>query len=94
MAKTKEQDKLSQEVAMALAAGMSYGKWKALQPPVTVKKELPEGWRYCPQCGKPFKSGQGKRFCDIYCRTKAYAPKARECNRRNYRRKKGLGEEQ
>ena len=28
----KKPDKLSQEVSMALAAGMSYGKWKAKQP--------------------------------------------------------------
>jgi hypothetical protein len=86
----KKPDTLAQEVAMALAAGMSYGKWKALQAIVTVQKELPEGWKICPQCGKPLKSSCGKRFCDIDCRTKAYAPKARECNRRNYLRKKGL----
>jgi hypothetical protein len=27
----KKPDKLAQEVSMAIAAGMSYGKWKAMQ---------------------------------------------------------------
>lgn len=70
----KKPDKLSQEVAMALAANMSYGKWKAMQKPVkpVVNVEIPEGWRKCEYCGKPFKGGKGKRFCDEICRRTAY----------------------
>ena len=80
----KKMDKLAQDAKKALAAGMSYGKWKAMQEPVKVEKELPEGWKVCPQCGKPFKSSQGKKYCDIYCREQAYAPKAREAQRAYY----------
>lgn len=31
MKKQKQPDRLSQEVSLALAEGMSYGKWKAMQ---------------------------------------------------------------
>ena len=34
--KTNEPDKLAQDAAAALAAGMSYGKWKAMQEPVKI----------------------------------------------------------
>lgn len=85
MAKKKEMDKLSREVAQALACGMSYGRWKALQPiaPV-VPKKIPDGWRACECCGKPFKSVQGKRFCDPTCRSKAYESRAKEIQKTWY----------
>lgn len=88
----KKVDKLAQDVAKADAAGMSYGKWKAMQQ--EEKKiqpdELPKGWKICPNCGMRFKSGRGKIFCDDVCRRQAYADKAREQDK-NYRmRKKGL----
>ncbi len=92
MAKRKP-DKLSQEVAMALAAGMSYGKWKAMQQPVAVEeKPIPEGWRKCEYCGKPFKKAYGKRYCDLECREQAYKPRAIELQReqmRKYRERNG-----
>ena len=88
----KEMDKLSREVAQALACGMSYGKWKAKQEPVKiVKQEYPADWRLCEHCGKPFKPVQGKRFCDIYCRDRAYRKKQNEIMReymRKYRTRK------
>ena len=89
---TKKVDKLAQDVAKADAAGMSYGKWMAMQHDEKRHEpdELPVGWKICPNCGRRFKSRQGKRFCDDVCRRQAYADKAREQDK-NYRmRKKGL----
>ena len=68
----KELDKLSREVAQALAAGTSYGKWKARQPRVEVEAVIPDGWRACEYCSKPFKPKVSQRFCDIGCRTASY----------------------
>ena len=72
MAKKKAMDKLAQDAAAALAAGMSYGKWKAMQTPVAIEKkeETPEEWRTCKCCGKPFKPNKyGKRqlYCEVEC---------------------------
>lgn len=93
MARKKKMDKLSQEVAMAHAAGMSYGKWKAMQEPVKIVKPdtLPEGWKKCELCGKPFKPRKGKRFCDEVCVKKAYVKsgKQSEYMRRYKERRKG-----
>ena len=76
--KKKEMDKLSWENAQALAAGMSYGKWKALQKPVKIEKveEIPDGWYKCQYCGKVFKPTikRPQKFCDSVCREKSYSP--------------------
>ena len=74
MAKNNKPDQLAQEVAQALAASMSYGKWKALQPRAEESTQvIPDGWKACEHCGKPFKAKYGgKRFCDAECREKAY----------------------
>ena len=82
-------DNLAREAMLARQAGMSYGKWKALQPPQEERpKELPKGWKKCECCGKPFKMRQGKRFCEIDCRTKAYEARRRIMNADYYRSKK------
>ena len=62
MAKKTEPDKLAQDAAAALAAGMSYGKWKAMQDPVKIykKQDLEPGWKLCAWCGKPFKIKNNK----------------------------------
>lgn len=87
MANKKPMDKLSREVAQALACNMSYGKWKALQQPGKVEeKPLPAGWRKCENCGKPFKRTQGKKFCDFYCRERAYYQRSKQI-KREYMRK-------
>lgn len=77
MAKKKEPDKLSQEVAAALATGMSYGKWKAMQNPVKITKSLPEGWIKCAWCGKPFKPAtkRRQRYCESFCQRAAQRAK-------------------
>lgn len=58
---------------LARQAGMSYGKWKAMQPiePI-VKPEIPEGWQKCEECGRAFPPKSNKRFCDGVCRRTAY----------------------
>ncbi len=73
MKKTNEPDKLSREVSQAIASGLSYGRWKAMQPtePADAKK-IPDGWRTCEYCGKAFKPKHAKRFCDSECGRTAY----------------------
>ena len=72
--KEKEMDNLARDAAAARAAGMTYGKWKALQgeQPVPVK-ELPEGWQVCVFCGKPFKPSTRRKqlYCEAGCQKKA-----------------------
>jgi hypothetical protein len=81
-------DNLARDAMLADQAGMSYGKWKAMHPNTTPKKEdvIPKGWGVCEFCGKPFKGG--RRFCDIECRTKAYKDKAREIQKEYYKKRK------
>lgn len=73
MQENMQTDKLTQEAIAARAAGMTYGKWKAMQPRVEIDPNIiPDGWKACEYCGKGFKPAHGKRFCDIECRTRAY----------------------
>ena len=54
MKSKKQADKLSQEAAQARAAGMSYGKWKGLQPfiPIEPKKKPEINYEHnCEYCG-------------------------------------------
>ena len=100
--KKKEMDNLAKDAAAALAAGMSYGRWKAMQEnPVAVKKkdETPENWKVCPHCGKSFKPRKGCRqiYCEFYCQQAAQEIRRSEKNRerqQKYRdRKKAEREE-
>lgn len=76
-------DRLSRNAMLAREAGMTYGKWKALQPRVEIeKKPLPKGWKECPICGKEFKPVvQQQRYCDPGCRESAYKDKANAIRR-------------
>lgn len=70
MAKKREPDKLAQDAAAALAAGMSYGKWKAMQgepKKVATVQGMPEGWKQCPWCNVIFKPKVNQKYCDIQC---------------------------
>lgn len=71
----KKPDKLAQDVSKAIVAGMSYGKWKAMQEPMKPKEEIPEGWKVCPWCGKAFKPVCGQVFCEPNCKAQAYSQK-------------------
>jgi hypothetical protein len=94
--KGKTMDKLSQEVTTALAAGMSYGKWKAKQPivkpvekPVEKQAEVDKGiLDNCRWCGKPFNSIHGAKYCCDECRGNGSLEKARIRDRERYWRKK------
>lgn len=68
-------DNLARDTMLARQAGMSYGKWKAMQP---VVASIPEGWATCEYCGGQFKPRKKKRFCDSTCRDKAYEGRRRE----------------
>ena len=76
----KKVDKLAQDVHQAIAAGMSYGRWKALQQPVKVEQGIPEGWLVCANCGKAFKPKTKKKqsYCDVTCQKQAYEEKLRQ----------------
>lgn len=72
MAKKNEPDKLAQDAAAARAAGMTYGKWKALQPVVPIEPKLippAKETRRCVVCGVEFVGNVSKRkkYCSIYC---------------------------
>ena len=71
MAKKKEPDRLSLEASAAIAAGMSYGKWKAMQKPdeqePIVKVEGIQ--KHCAYCGKEFYTkNKQKIYCDELCK--------------------------
>ena len=81
-------DNLARDAMLENQARMSYGKWKAMHPNTTTKKEdaIQDGWKVCEYCGKPFKGG--RRFCDIWCRTEAYKGRACEIKKEYYRKRK------
>ena len=71
-------DNLARNAMLAKQSGLSYGRWKAMQPPQKEEpKEIPEGWRECEYCGKLFKKFSGKRFCDVGCWEKSYKARKR-----------------
>lgn len=75
-------DKLSQEMIQCEkdGFGVSYGKWKAVQPPyVPPEKEM----RVCLFCGKLFEPKSPKqKYCDTVC---SCANQAKKTNERSYR---------
>lgn len=95
--KKKEMDNLAKDAAAALAAGMSYGRWKAIHGDTKDAPEevetVPEGWLICQHCGKPFKPQTYRRqkYCEYACQHEAQRERDRERNRersREYQRKK------
>ena len=87
--KKKPMDKLAWENAQALAAGMSYGKWKAMQDPVRIEKKTPEGWMKCRYCGKEFPPKTSKIYCDDYCRYMATKDRYKEMRKQRVKLKEG-----
>lgn len=83
MANKKEPDKLAQEVSQAIAAGMSYGKWKAMQPKAETPKKPPVvdfEPMTCAFCGCEFVDGANKRrkYCGDRCKARADAQRKYE----------------
>ena len=83
-------DKLTIDAMLARQANMSYGKWKAMQDPVVaVKPMIPDGWKECVECGKPFKPHDVRqRYCEQFCQRRANIKKNRERAREYARRKR------
>ncbi len=79
-------DKLAKEAAAALAAGMTYGKWKAkqslqqIEAPAVAEEEKPQYRHVCEYCGKEFfvHAERGQKYCSEDCRRDAYNKRARE----------------
>ena len=73
-------DNLARCAMLAKRDGKSYGQWMAIHGEKEIKKKkvIPEGWKPCEYCGKMFRAGQHKRFCEIECRTRAYYENNRE----------------
>lgn len=75
MARKKKLDKLSLDMIQCEKDGFGchYGRWKATQEPVKIVKTIPEGWKKCEYCGKPFKppAKNHQRFCEVACQKKA-----------------------
>jgi hypothetical protein len=93
MAKKKEPDNLAKDAAAALAAGMSYGRWKAMNPN-TVRAEpesdeIPDGWKLCKHCGKQFKPRKGTRqfYCEPWCQKEAHRERDRKRKRKQAEKK-------
>ena len=83
----KEPNNLIQDAAAALAAGMSYGQWKALHPNTAAEEthdgEMPYGWKVCKHCGHRFRPSKGgQRYCDSDCQRSAARIRDRENKRR------------
>ena len=63
-------DKLSQDASAALAAGMSYGYYKALHPHTEyapARREPTGKIIPCAMCGKPFGSIHNRKYCSVEC---------------------------
>ena len=84
----KKIDRLTQENAAALAAGMSYGKWKAkqslqqIEAPAVAEEEKPKYRHICEYCGQEFfiKSKRQQKYCCEECRKEASYQRERERN--------------
>lgn len=71
MTPEEAQKKLNADISSAIAAGMSYGKWIAMQPIVeTPKKPSVIGIPYftCEYCGCQFTAENPRKYCTKKCR--------------------------
>lgn len=92
-------DNLARCAMLAKKEGMSYGNWIAIYGEKEIKKKeepIPDGWKLCEYCGKPFRGMHNKRFCDMTCRVQAYYEKNHdkllESKKKCYRKGKKNGE--
>lgn len=85
MAKQKQPDRLSIESSKALAAGMSYGKWKAMQnPTVIIQPQRTRGIkRICEWCGKEYErhDNRASKYCSYECQHLADKKRMRDKKR-------------
>ena len=85
MTKAKEKvDQLAIDAAAARAAGLSYGKWRAMQSQKQIEPKPPKECyikRACPACGVEFivsERGNRKKYCSEACKQRVYARAKRE----------------
>lgn len=74
-------DNLARNAFLARQAGMSYGKWKAMQGPVKPpERKGYEKLGICKYCRKTFlQSRSNKRqYCDSYCKDEASKERAKQ----------------
>ena len=78
-------DNLARNAMLAKQAGMSYGKWKAMQQQVVVEKKMPDGFVVCAYCGEQFKpkTKRKQKYCGAEC-----------CNRASHEKRMKLYREQ
>jgi hypothetical protein len=69
----KKTDTLAMDAVEAKKAGMSYGRWKAMQMVEEKPKGIPDGWLVCQYCGKPFKpkDKRPRKYCELFCQQRA-----------------------
>ena len=74
---TKKMDNLARNAMLARQAGMSYGKWKAMQDPVKI---TPKERHYCLNCGSELfpKTSKVPKYCDYQCGNEYRERKYRE----------------
>ena len=82
MARQKKPDKLAQDASAALKAGMSYGKWKALQgyTPIQPKEHKKSEWdKVCAFCGEDFEANRTNQlYCSKACEKKSCYQRRKE----------------
>ena len=85
MARKREPDQLDKDVAAADAAGMSYGRYKALQNEEAERRidpaeeKVPENVKICPWCGVLFVPRFKLRvYCSDKCKGRATEARRRE----------------
>lgn len=70
----KEMDQLTKDCIEARKAGMSYGKWKAMQPPrkkAPDQEEENQSDKYCRVCGTMIpKTSKRLVYCSYDCQRK------------------------
>ena len=73
-------DRLSRNALRAREAGMTYGKWKALQPVEQKQEVVEEDLPLCEWCGTPFKptSKRPQKYCNYVCCSQANAQRVKE----------------
>lgn len=78
--KEKVMDRLARNAMLARQAGMSYGKWKALQPIVPIKPKVVDESKLktCQYCGVKFESDKpSRKYCGANCQMQANIEKAK-----------------
>ena len=88
-------DKLTLDSTAAIAAGMSYGKWKALHPvsPYQERVYTDVETKVCHHCGKTYPVvNRGTKYCGDECRRAVINKRKVEQNRkRRLEREKNNG---